>query len=71
MCWSVVDTLQHAEWRDNYLRFLVFIGEVAWKKDYLRKTVAFGFVATMQLLSNYYSDLLVSASSSLQYYDTG
>ena len=36
---------------------LVFISEVAWKKDYLRRSVAFGFVATMQLLSNYF-DLL-------------
>ena len=35
----------------------VFISEVAWKKEYLRKTVPFGFVATMQLLSNYF-DLL-------------
>ena len=40
---------------DSY-GLLVFISEVAWKKDYLG-LLAFGFVATMRLLSNY-CDLL-------------
>ena len=51
--------LQHAE-RDNYLRLFVFISEVAWKKDYISgKLLAFGFVATMRLLSNYFDLLLL------------